>query len=226
MIHTRFAAAFRRRFPSRNPAGPLKYHFIHIPKNGGRSVRAALAKRGDILLTEPLHARYIDVVDSLGSGLRFFCIVRNPWSRTASRYLFARRVSRHWPEADPRRVYIERASFADFVREQKVFEIPQHPGQPWMGPMNSWFDQLDWISDDSHIVRCACLRLERLDADLAAYFGERIDVPKVNVTKTPYDYRSMYDDELKQMIAHKFARDIEHFGFLFESGATRNVVGI
>jgi hypothetical protein len=202
----------------------MKYHFIHIPKNGGQSVRAALARRGDVSLTRPLHARYVDVVDDVGTDLKYFCIIRNPWSRTASRYLFARQDCRNWPFDDPRRVYIERATFRDFVTDQMVFEIPEHPGQPWMGPMNSWFDQLEWIVDKDRTARCQCLRLECLETDLEAYFGEAIRVPRENKTRTPYDYRSMYTDELREIVGSTFAEDISHFGFTFETSATRNIV--
>ncbi len=93
-----------------------------------------------------------------------------------------------------------------------------------MGPMNSWFDQLEWIVDKDRIVRCQCLRLERLEADLEAFFGEAIRVPRENTTRTRYDYRSMYTDELREIVGATFARDISHFGFEFETTATRNVV--
>lgn len=218
-------AAWRRLWPLRSRRD-LRYHFIHIPKNAGQAVRAALVRRRDVSLTEPLHSRYVDVVESVGDQLRYFCIVRNPWARTASRYLFARQSFHKWPGTDPRRLYMEHASFSDFVRDQKVFDIPQHPGQPWMGPMNSWFDQLEWISDRNGKVCCDCLRLERLETDLAEFFGEHIEVPKKNVTKTSYDYRSMYDDDLRDIVARRFAKDVAHFGFTFDGGATRNVVGL
>ena len=107
-----------------------KYHFIHIPKNGGSSVRTALEKRGDVSLSIPYHYRYVDIADKVSRDLTFFCIVRNPWSRTASRYVFGKQNAKEWPAGDPRKSYIEKATFADFVRDQKIFEIPEHPGQP------------------------------------------------------------------------------------------------
>ena len=189
-------------------------------------MRAALAKRGDVSLTTPLHSRYRDVVGTLGTDLRYFGIVRNPWSRTASRYLFARQNCRSWSADDPRRIYIEKASFADFVAEQKIFEIPEHPGQPWMGPMNSWFNQLEWLTDDSGTVLVESLRLEHLAADIAEFFGEQLNIPRKNTTQTHLDYRSMYDDKLAEIVAQTFDRDISHFGFSFDSSATRNVFAL
>ena len=156
-----------------------KYHFIHIPKNGGNSVRRAFRRNGTVSVTKPYHYRYVDVADKVGRHLKFFCIVRNPWSRTASRFVFAKQVSQKWPADDPRRLYLSEASFEDYVRDHRIFEIPEHPGQPWMGPMNSWFDQLEWISNEDGEVVCDCLRLEHLQSDIASYFGNKIKIVSI-----------------------------------------------
>src|SRR5690606_5078497 len=107
-------------------------------------------------------------------------------------------------------------SFRDYVMDRKVFDIPQHPGRPWMGPMNSWFNQLFWITDETGRVACDCLRLERIETDLSDYFGRRMNVPRRNVTSTRIDYRRMYDDALAEAVAEMFRDDIEYFGFGFE----------
>jgi len=200
-----------------------KYHFIHIPKNAGNSVRDALKKRGDVSLSKTFHYRYVDIADKVGRDLQFFCIVRNPWSRTASRYVFARQNSKKWPLDDPRRVYISNATFEDFVTDHRIFEIPEHPGQPWMGPMNSWFNHLEWITNERGDVVCDCLRLEHLDQDLSEYFRESISLPRKNITRQRYDYRRMYTDSLAATVAELFEKDIEYFGFTFEGAATKNI---
>lgn len=116
------------------------------------------------------------------------------------------------------------ATFDDFVRDRKFFTIPEHPGQPWMGPMNSWFNQLEWIRDENGIVRCDCLRLEHLSDDMCGYFGTRVRLPEANVTKKRYDYRDMYNDETAQIVADTFQEDIDYFGFRFDGSATKNIV--
>ena len=203
-----------------------KYHFIHIPKNGGNSVRAALKKRGDVSLSRPYHYRYKDIADKVGRNLRFFCIVRNPWSRTASRFIFGKQNAQEWPAGDPRKSYIEKATFEDFVKDRKLFDIPEHPGQPWMGPLNSWFNHLEWIQNEENEVVCDCLRLEHLGEDISAYFGDSIVIPRRNVTKDRYDYRRMYTDELIEIVACAFEEDIRYFGFTFESAATKNIANL
>lgn len=200
-----------------------KYHFIHIPKNGGVSVRRALALNGDVSLSKPYHYRYRDIAPVVGDDLQFFAIVRNPWRRTASRYMYGRQNSQSWPTDDPRRIYIESATFEQFVKEQEILPIPKHPDKPWMGPLSSWYNQLEWIRDESGAVVCDCLRLESLQSDLSTYFGKNLTIPRRNVTAEKYDYKDLYSPELIDIVADLFQSDIEHFGFDFDSGATRNV---
>ena len=147
-----------------------RYHFIHIPKNAGEAVRDALYFQRDVSLSTPFHYRYVDIADSVGRDLRFFAIVRNPWSRTASRYQFARqmrgklarRATRGASSSPTQHLTISCAN-------RKILPIPEHPGQPWMGPLSSWFNQLEWIRDERGSVVCDCLRMEKLDDDLPAY---------------------------------------------------------
>jgi len=203
-----------------------KYHFIHIPKCGGNSIRAALDNRPDVSLSRPFHFRYRDIVEDVGRDLTFFCAVRNPWRRTASRYVFAKQNSANWNNDDPRKLYIANATFEDFVRDQKVFSIPEHPNQPWMGPMSSWLNQLEWITDENGDVKCDCLRLERINDDIGAYFDEAIILPNRNISQERYDYREMYSDELREIVAELFKDDIEYFDFEFESAAMKNVFAL
>jgi hypothetical protein len=204
-------------------ADRARFHFIHIPKNAGESVRASLYFEPDISFSEPYHYRYIDIADRVGRGLTFFAVIRNPWSRTASRYQFGRQNAPKWPVDDPRRIFMEKASFADFVHRREFLPIPRHPDQPWMGPLSSWFNQLDWVRDDRGAITCDCLRMERLEGDLANYLKRKVRLKSANVTRNRYDYRSMYTDDLAEEVARIFREDIEHFGFSFDSPATRNV---
>jgi hypothetical protein len=201
-----------------------RFHFIHIPKNAGEAVRDALYLERDVSLSTPFHYRYKDIADSVGRHLRFFAIVRNPWSRTASRYQFALQCAPRWSESDPRRQYIVNATFADFVRQRKILPIPEHPGQPWMGPLSSWYNQLEWIRDERGSVVCDCLRMEKLHEDLPAYLGRTIRLKQRNVTKSRQDYRAMYTDELAGIVEQLFREDIDHFGFTFDGPATRNIL--
>lgn len=137
--------------------------------------------------------------------------------------MFGKQNASKWSADDPRSTYMSKATFEAYVKDQRILPIPEHPGKPWMGPLSSWFDQLEWIREKNGSVACDCLRLEHLDADINAYFGRPIRIPHRNVTKNRYDYRSMYTDELIDIVADTFRNDIEYFGFSFEGAATKNI---
>ncbi len=126
-------------------------------------MRSALEQDKRVSLSEKFHFRYVDIVGTVDASLQFFCIVRNPWSQTASRYQYAKQQSRRWSTKDPRRLYIERASFADYILDRKILRADGYnpighelSDRPWMGPMLSWFNQLDWIKDEEGCVVCDC----------------------------------------------------------------------
>ncbi len=94
-----------------------------------------------------------------------------------------------------------------------------------MGPLSSWFNQLEWLRDETGTVVCDCLRMEQLPEDLRTYLGRPIRLRRKNETRSRYDYRVMYTDELREIVAETFRDDIEYFGFTFDGAATRNVFG-
>lgn len=197
---------------------PKTRHFIHIPKNCGRAVRLALTLKR-VALERPLHSRYVELQPR--PERRYFCIVRNPWSRTASRYLHVRRNAEEWPDTDPRKQYILATTFPDYIADHRPLADPARPGKDW--PLGLWIDQLEWIVDRDGRVSGDCLRFEALEQDLSAYFGRHIRIPNApSLRSKSYDYRSMYAAQTIQMVADLFARDIEHFGFDFDGTAVRN----
>ena len=92
-----------------------------------------------------------------------------------------------------------------------------------MGPLSSWFNQLEWIRDERGAVACDCLRMETLDGDLPVYLARALRIRQRNTTQLKYDFRGMYTDALADVVAEVFCEDIAYFGFTFEGAATRNV---
>lgn len=202
----------------------LKYYFVHIPKNGGMTVREYFKTRRDVYLSKHFHHRYRDTDTKFKNRLKYFSIVRNPWSRTASRFVYSKERAPNWSDDDQRKNYILNVDFDQFVRDHKIIPGKAFPDMPWMGPMSSWQNQLEWITDEQGNVCCDCLRFEHLTQDLTSYFDQPIALTASNVTKTKYDYREMYTDETAQIIAELFSDDISHFGFTFDSPAKQNIV--
>jgi hypothetical protein len=79
-------------------------------------------------------------------------------------------------------------------------------------------DLLEWISEDGKIVVDLVGRFENLDRDWTR-ICEALGVDHVSLSRenpgTRGDYRSFYDETSKRLIAERFHRSIELFGYEF-----------
>lgn len=205
------------------------YIFVHIPKTGGTSMAAALEARAmadDILIGDTpkarrrkrrlegltargrlwKHARLADI-DGLAEAERLddffiFTMVRNPWDRLASLY--------HWARAqgfDHPGVTLARAlPFQDYLRH------------PEIAAMLAADHSAAYLTDARGVVRCShVVRLEEPSdlAPLEAHLGFTLDLPHLNRSGRPADYRGLYTDETAALVADWFAHDIARFGYSF-----------
>ncbi|PTW61456.1 hypothetical protein C8N35_102166 [Breoghania corrubedonensis] len=218
-----------------------KHFFIHIPKNGGMSVRKASQLEGRILLANRKHLRstaYGNALfetmkrDGLAPGFEHarlrdvnvyvrkantpFAVVRNPWSRTVSRFTFGQQ---QLPPDEQKDAYTV-ARFEAFLEERHIWGDRDFY---WHRAIRGWYPQHDYVVDESGAIAVDILRQERLSADLVRYFGLENEIDRRNVSEGPKkDYRSYYTDRTIQIIADWYAKDIETFGFDFDTTATRN----
>src|SRR5262249_53998796 len=97
--------------------GRAEYLFLHIPKNAGVAIRKSPELRGRIVPAERFfhkswsqtqrllasmretgdhhgiqHARLKDISPRVRASLQPFAVVRNPWARVVSRYLYAQKA--------------------------------------------------------------------------------------------------------------------------------------
>lgn len=218
--------------------------FIHIPKNGGMTIRrselrgkkfvqvspamfrggakykrdkdAVMASTGDHHGDE--HARWRDVKTDLPA----FAVVRNPWSRVVSRYYFAKKAIER--EKKHPAGYADVSSFEAFLEERHKWGGKEFF---WHRAIRGWFPQFDYVTDEEGEVRCDILRLERLDEELNRYLGTEILFRHRNVTAmlgSDEDWRDIYTPETKRIVADWYAPDIETWGFTFDGMATKNTV--
>lgn len=186
--------------------------FVHIPKTAGIAVATALfGHRGgghagvwryQLIFSPEEFARYFK-----------FTFVRNPWDRFASAYAYLRRGGT--TERDRRWAARTVARYPDFdtfvkgwVNRRNVYTalhfVPQHEflcvgGSP---PL------VDFIG-----------RFETLAADVAAAqarLGSAGQLERLNAGPGQ-DYRALYTDETRQIVADVYREDIELFGYDFES---------
>ena len=218
--------------------------FIHIPKNGGMSIRKCEELKGQIMLagrgnhiseaySESLlkvmtaayehhgyeHARWRDWRADLREKYTAFAIVRNPWSRIVSRWTFAKLV-----HSQGKQLLTTGFTFQDFLNERHIYGGRDFY---WHRAIRGWYPQVDHVLDQYGVQQCDVLRQEHLNEDAAAYLGLTKPLDRRNVSSgilgMPADYREYYGSDEIDIVAEWYRRDIEHFGFTFDGAATRNI---
>ena len=124
-----------------------------------------------------------------------FTVVRNPWDRIVSDLIFCKKQG----FVDPART----------VR-QEVVECMNNR-ERWKSPC------VDWITLGGENQMDMVLKFENLQHDFQA-LCDRLNIsatlPHKNKTEHKH-YTEYYDDETRQIVAEKYAKDIEMFGYKF-----------
>ena len=215
--------------------------FIHIPKNAGMTIRRnqdfsfqvasprthvsrsytsalelTMASLGDHHGHE--HARWRDIKPELQQSHQFFAVIRNPWDRVVSRFFFAKKVIE--VEKKVGKDYADVSSFEAFLEERHKWG-----NQPymWHRAVRGWYPAHDHVSDTSGNIQCDMLRFENLDEDLRSYFKSAAEIRHRNVTGlNKQHYTDIYTPETIQIVADWYQKDIDTWGYDFDSGPTRN----
>jgi hypothetical protein len=198
--------------------------FVHIPKTAGQSVELVFLHkmgltpetRGPLLLREntdprlgPERLAHLTAAEYINCGhvapidyaeYFKFAIVRNPWARLVSAYKF------RTPPGGP--------SFRDFVL--RYFPPPGRSRERLLVETQASF--LCNTADQLLVDKVA--RHETLDEDMSEIFqrifGERIGMPRINVSPDQSDYRRFYDDDTRAFVEEFYRADIEMFRYSFE----------
>lgn len=222
--------------------GIARWLFIHIPKNAGVSIAKHPELANSVVRADPYfhisrdytrdlarvmaeqgehhgfqHARLRDIRPGVLDRLQPVAIVRNPWARVVSRYRFAQTAVDH----DKADAAYAAGSFEAFLEERH--EYGNRPYY-WHRAIRGWYPQADYVTDQAGVVQADILRQEDLAREATRYFG-LTNPPKprnVSTRDRGRRYQDYYSDRTVQIVADWYARDIETFGFDFDSPATRN----
>lgn len=222
--------------------GLAKWMFIHIPKNAGVAIAKHPELANRLVRAEPYfhtsraytdelrhvmqaagehhgfqHARWRDLRDDARSRLRPVAIIRNPWARVVSRYRFAQTAVDHSKAS---------ADYAAQTFETFLEERHDYGNRPfyWHRAIRGWYPQVDYVTDETGALRADILRQEALSDEATRYFGLK-SAPRprnVSTRDTGLCYQGYYTNRTRQIVADWYAKDIEMFGFDFDTAATRN----
>tara|TARA_B100000085_G_C18525335_1_gene505547 strand:+ start:533 stop:1153 length:621 start_codon:yes stop_codon:yes gene_type:complete len=198
-----------------------KFIFVHINKTGGTSIESILKKlsrdwfavnfnyvlNGRFTPKHHLIKEYRKLADKRHGFKNYFkfTIVRNPWDRLLSNYFFRKKTIHD--------KLIQNLSFKEWVLNYKT------DGYSFEDCLSK-HTQLDWITSKNEEVLVDFVgRFENLQEDFDI-ICDKIGVPQQklphkNKTKHKH-YTEYYDDETRQIVAEKYTKDIEYFGYEFD----------
>lgn len=199
-----------------------KFIFVHIPKTGGTALATALearAMKDDILIGDTpkakkrrhranalatlhrlhKHSKLAELGGAVDLSDKFvLCLVRNPWDRLLSYYTWLRAQTFNHSAV----TLAKSTDFAQFLAS------PQTKAAQRSGPA------ISYGGPDAHYAR-----LEHLDTDLALFWdhlGFTLEIPRLNTSDRPRDWRASYTDQTAAIVADCCADDISRFGYTFD----------
>ena len=174
-------------------------YFCQVPKTGSTTIRSIIGK------PEKPHLDIIQIKNKIKPEEfeRYFKFgfVRNPWDRAVSLYNRKEGVQLK-----------NEISFIDFIKWHNYStDTCIHPTQKKY--------QLDFFTDSAGKVIVDFIgKLENLQEDFEIICDKigipHQQLPHVNKTKHKH-YTEYYDDETKQIVAERYANDIEYFNYEF-----------
>ena len=179
-----------------------KYKFvtIDIPKTATTSINAVMGMfihENDISVSMSQkigmrHATYEKCIAKFPSSKNYFSFVfvRNPWDRMLSFWFFEKGVTRIKIDED--------MPFKEFL--SRYNHLDQYSYIEGFGN-NSFIGRFENLQHDFDII-CEKIGIP----------AQRL--PHVNKTKHTH-YTEYYDDETREIVAERHARDIEYFGYKF-----------
>jgi len=217
--------------------------FIHIPRNAGLTIRKSSSLYDLIIDAEPAHhkdknytdelrsqmestgdeygyyhARWRDLNSAITSLYVPFAIIRNPWDRAISQYMLAKKMI-EVDKSKPKN-YANVSSFEAFLDERHKWKDIDYM---WHSPVRSWYQQVDYVTNADGEIQCDCLRYEDLNEIIKKYFRVKEISAKRNVTNMlNKDWKLMYNGKTQQIVADWYEKDIDTFGFDFDTPAQKN----
>ena len=182
-----------------------KFIFLHIPKTGGTSVEKYIKPYCFRIGHHHLPAeRMKKRIGSKKFDQYFkFTFVRNPWDKYVSEDKWYTNKQCYWPKQCEKKIYRE-MTFKEFLKNFDPYDKPHAFSYSKMiGDFES-FDFIGKFESFEKDFRKICLLTGMPDKKISHGY------------KTQHrHYTEYYDDETRQIVAERYAKDIEYFGYEF-----------
>lgn len=188
-----------------------KYIFIHIPKCAGTSIEKMLLCHEHVscdwdhkfplktLSNKDKHEYKLDIDDQqhvpldsfpIKTQQDYFCftVVRNPWSKIISSWLYHKKVKK------------DTYDLKQFIISNQAF--PYHQDI-----------QSSFINNNIDVV-CRFETIARDFKQIQEKLNINTQLPHSNKLNHKH-YTEYYDDETREIVTEKYAKDIEYFGYKF-----------
>jgi hypothetical protein len=196
--------------------------FVHIPKTAGNSINRLFGIGWEN--HKDLQRYRSELPPEQFDAYFKFAVVRNPWDRLLSDYNYQRRKSR--PPETRLGLYSPDGRIRPFRDWVVAVLSDPHRFAPetWGGEVSCgihrWSPQVDWISLAGAIAVDRVLRLENLNEAFrgvcSALGLDPRPVPRRN-GRFHWHYSWYYDAATRELVGAYYRRDIEAFGYRFES---------
>lgn len=186
--------------------------FIHIPRTAGGSIERALTGKGWAMERyKNIKVQHVSCLetkkiygDKIFNSYYKFAFVRNPWGLMVSTFFWAKRI-----------IGLKDIPFKSFIGNILLYnkQLNFIPHQAYSS------QQLDHLLDENGDVMVDFIgRFENLQKDFDIVCGKigikKKKLPFANRTKCGH-YTKYYDGETAALVAEKFKKDIECFGYKF-----------
>ena len=172
--------------------------FTHIPKSAGSSIHKILSGSNRY----SSHRRIVK--DTKYKNYFKFTFVRNPWDRFLSTYFYFKKYGRDGARD------VRMGKIVNEYKTFKHFTLNFNDIKAW--PTQHWSEQVSWEPEAHDFIG----RFESLQEDFNTVCDKigipRQELPHSNKSEHKH-YTEYYDEETKQIIAEKYAKDIEYFGY-------------
>lgn len=209
--------------------GHLSTHglsYIRIPKSASTSMNKALLekiypalKQKTVTDKQINFLTDVNIQYEIGNGSNFFTIVRNPLSRLVSVYRDFFENTNHYIYRDYLfGVLPQGISFAEFV--ERIARIPDRLKDQHIRPQHTFLKYYEKKNLEVKIFKLE--EGKELNQFLQPY---AMQLPHLNKSTEPYDYRSYYDTNTLDNVCKIYQIDIERFGYQEEYKQVAEYVG-